>query len=75
MTDSFSGNKYSAIINKELAIKLLNERCLVYSIYAMFFYSSLTVLFLNRILPSILNSEFNETVCGIYYIIINSVII
>ena len=54
--------QYAAIVDKELAIKLLNERCLEYSICAMFFNSPLTVLiktiFLNRILSAILISEF-----------------
>ena len=48
--------------NKELAIKLLNERCLECSICAIFFSSSLTVsindLFLSRILSAMLISEF-----------------
>ena len=62
MTGFFSKKQYAAIADKELAIKLLNERCLECSIYDMFFSSSLTVsinaLFLSRILSAILISEF-----------------
>ncbi len=58
----FSKKQYAAIADKELAIKLLNERCLECSICAMFFSSSLTVsikaLFLSKILWAILISEF-----------------
>ena len=60
MAGCFSKKQYAA--DKELAIKLLNERCLECSIYAMFFNSSLTVsikaLFLSKILSAILISEF-----------------
>ena len=62
MAGFFSKKQYAAIADKELAIKLLNERCLECSIYAMFFNSSLTVsikaLFLSRILSAMLISEF-----------------
>ena len=43
MAGFFSKKQYAAIADKELAIKLLNERCLECSICAMFFSSSLTV--------------------------------
>ena len=56
MAGFFSKKQYAAIADKELAIKLLNERCLECSICAMFFNSSLTVsiktLFLSRILSA-----------------------
>ena len=62
MAGFFSKKQYAAIADKELAIKLLNERCLECSICAMFFNSSLTVsikaLFLSKILSAILISEF-----------------
>jgi len=62
MAGFFSKKQYAAIADKELAIKLLNERCLECSICAMFFNSSLTVsikaLFLSRILSAMLISEF-----------------
>ena len=52
----------AAIADKELAMKLLKERCLECSICAMFFSSSLTIsinaLFLSRILSAILIKEF-----------------
>jgi len=58
----FSKKQYAAMADKELAMKLLKERCLECSICAMFFNSSLTVsikaLFLSRILSAILISEF-----------------
>ncbi len=37
MAGFFSKKQYAAIADKELAIKLLNERCLECSICAMFF--------------------------------------
>ena len=50
-------NSFMSIADKELAIKLLNEQCLEYSICAMFFSLSLTVsikaLFLSNILSAI----------------------
>ena len=62
MTGFFSKKQYAAISDKELAIKLLDKRCLEYSIYVIFFSSSLTVsikaLFLNRVLSAIPVSEF-----------------
>ncbi len=62
MAGFFSKKQYAAIADKELAIKLLNERCLECSICAMFFSSSLTIsikaLFLSKILSAILISEF-----------------
>ena len=62
MSGFFSKKQYAAIADKELAIKLLNERCLECSICAMFFSSSFTVsikaLFLIRILSAMLISEF-----------------
>ena len=62
MAGFFWQKQYAAIADKELAIKLLNERCLECSICAMFFNSSLTVsiraLFLSKILSAILISEF-----------------
>ncbi len=61
MTDFFSKKQY-ATVDKELAIKLLNERYLECSIYAIFFNSSLIVsikaLFLSKILSAIPISEF-----------------
>ena len=44
MAGFFSKKQYAAIADKELAIKLLKERCLECSICTMFFNSSLTVL-------------------------------
>ena len=41
MAGFFSKKQYAAIADKELAIKLLNERCLECSICAMFFNSSI----------------------------------
>ncbi len=62
MAGFFSKKQYAVIADKELAIKLLNERCLECFICAMFFSSSLGVsikaLFLSRILSAILISEF-----------------
>ena len=62
MAGFFSKKQYAAMADKELAIKLLNDRCLECSICAMFFSSSLTVsikaLFLSKILSAILISEF-----------------
>ena len=62
MVSFFSKKQYTAIVDKELAMKLLNERCLECSICAMFFNSSLTVsikaLSLSRILSAILIREF-----------------
>ena len=43
MAGFFSKKQYAAIADKELAMKLLKERCLECSICAMFFNSSLTV--------------------------------
>lgn len=43
MSGFFSKKQYAAIADKELTIKLLNERCLECSICAMFFNLSLTV--------------------------------
>ncbi len=40
MTGFFSKKQYAAISDKELAIKLLDKRCLEYSIYVIFFSSS-----------------------------------
>ena len=58
----FSKKQYAVMADRELAMKLLKERCLECSICAMFFNSSLTVsikaLFLSRILSAILISEF-----------------
>ena len=62
MAGFFSRKQYAAIADKELAIKLLNEQCLEYSICAMFFSLSLIVsikaLFLSNILSAILMNEF-----------------
>ncbi len=43
MVGFFSKKQYVAIASNELAMKLLNKRCLKYSICAIFFKLSLTV--------------------------------
>ena len=62
MAGFFSKKQYAAMAESELAIKLLKERCLECSIWAMFFNSSLTVSikarFLSRILSATLIREF-----------------
>ena len=54
----FSKKQYAAMAERELAMKLLKERCLECSIWAMFFNSSLTVsikaCFLSKILLAML---------------------
>ena len=62
MAGFFSKKQYAAIAESELAMKLLKERCLECSIWAMFFNSSLAVSikarFLSRILSATLIREF-----------------
>ena len=62
MAGFFSKKQYAAIAENELAMKLLKERRLEYSIREIFFNSSLTVSikvrFLNRILSATLIREF-----------------
>jgi len=62
MAGFFSKKQYAAMADSELAMKLLKERCLECSIWAMFFNSSLTVSikarFLSRILSAMLIREF-----------------
>lgn len=62
MAGFFSKKQYAAMADRELAMKLLKERCLECSICAIFFNSSLTVSikarFLSRILSATLIREF-----------------
>ena len=56
MAGFFSKKQYAAMAESELAIKLLKERCLECSIWAMFFNSSLTVSIKARLLSRILSA-------------------
>lgn len=62
MAGFFSKKQYATMAESELAIKLLKERCLECSIWAMFFNSSLTISIkarsLSRILSVTLTMEF-----------------
>lgn len=55
MAGFFSKKQYATMAESELAIKLLKERCLECSIWAMFFNSSLTISIKARSLSRILS--------------------
>ena len=61
----FSKKQYAVMADRELAMKLLKERCLECSTCAMFFNSSLTV----SIKALFLSSIYNRLLLNILYVI------